>query len=228
MEKREVCKVYESPTTMEIHLAFKGRYQIARSLTERIRRDQGQATLSRYRQTRRFKEVIMVISTDMPFAKLETHLLEVFDGYEKFDLRDGGRCVITDESGHQRDVDLENPMDMDSVFSLFEGGLEGSKKPDTQTMESVPPPEPRTKDEETPKEVMATTNLKKLRKLVGMPHKVLSSNIGNTSTGLNGYESQDNMYISTLRRIINGLGGSLELVVHLPNGDFRINQFDKT
>ena len=228
MEQRETCRVYESPTTMEIHLAFKGRYKLARSLTERIRRDQGRATLSKFRQTRRFKEVFMVISTDPPFAKLEPHLLAVFEGYEKYDLHDGGRCVITDENGHQREVDLEDPMQMDPALSLFEGSFGGIQNSKTQIMERVPPPESRTKDEATPKEVMATVNLKKLRKLVGLTQEELAMKVGIGSTSLHSYESRDNMYISTLRRLISGLGGSLELLVHLPTGDFRINQFERT
>ena len=38
-------------------------------------------------------------------------------------------------------------------------------------------------------------------------------------------ESQNDMQISTLRRVIHALGGSLELVAHLPGGDIRISQF---
>lgn len=38
-------------------------------------------------------------------------------------------------------------------------------------------------------------------------------------------ESQDDMQISTLRRIVNALGGELEIIAHMPTGDIRIRQF---
>jgi hypothetical protein len=33
------------------------------------------------------------------------------------------------------------------------------------------------------------------------------------------------MQVSTLRRLIQALGGELELIAHLPGGDIRIGQF---
>ena len=33
------------------------------------------------------------------------------------------------------------------------------------------------------------------------------------------------MQVGTLRRLIEALGGQLEIVVHLPKGDIRIRQF---
>jgi hypothetical protein len=38
-------------------------------------------------------------------------------------------------------------------------------------------------------------------------------------------ESQDDMQISTLNRLIEALGGKLEIIAHLPGGDIRISQF---
>lgn len=33
------------------------------------------------------------------------------------------------------------------------------------------------------------------------------------------------MQISTLRRLIESLGGELEIIAHLPDGDVRLSQF---
>jgi hypothetical protein len=38
-------------------------------------------------------------------------------------------------------------------------------------------------------------------------------------------ESQDDMQISTLSRLVQSLGGQLELIAHMPKGDARITQF---
>jgi hypothetical protein len=38
-------------------------------------------------------------------------------------------------------------------------------------------------------------------------------------------ETREDMYVSTLRRLVEALGGKLEIVVHLPTGDIRIQQF---
>jgi len=35
------------------------------------------------------------------------------------------------------------------------------------------------------------------------------------------------MQIGTLRRIIEALGGELELIAHLPGGDVRLSQFQR-
>ncbi len=39
-------------------------------------------------------------------------------------------------------------------------------------------------------------------------------------------EKKTDMYISTLRRFIEAMGGRLEITAHFPEGDVRINQFE--
>ncbi|MCP4488036.1 MAG: hypothetical protein GY820_12050 [Gammaproteobacteria bacterium] len=39
-------------------------------------------------------------------------------------------------------------------------------------------------------------------------------------------EKKADMYISTLRRFIEAMGGELEISAHFPEGDVRINQFE--
>jgi hypothetical protein len=38
-------------------------------------------------------------------------------------------------------------------------------------------------------------------------------------------EQQADMYVSTLRRYLEALGGTLEIVAHFPDRDVRITQF---
>jgi len=40
-------------------------------------------------------------------------------------------------------------------------------------------------------------------------------------------EKKVDMYISTLRRFIEAMGGQLEIRAHFPEGDVRINQFEE-
>jgi hypothetical protein len=50
---------------------------------------------------------------------------------------------------------------------------------------------------------------------------VLEADQGNISK----LERRTDMYISTLRRYIEALGGDLEITAHFPDGDVRITQF---
>ena len=49
--------------------------------------------------------------------------------------------------------------------------------------------------------------------------------MGIKQPSLSKLESQEDMQISTLQRLVHALGGELELVAHMPAGDIRIRQF---
>jgi len=40
-------------------------------------------------------------------------------------------------------------------------------------------------------------------------------------------ESQTDMYVNTLRRFVEAMGGELHIVAHFPQGDVAISQFEK-
>jgi transcriptional regulator with XRE-family HTH domain len=73
--------------------------------------------------------------------------------------------------------------------------------------------------------MMAEMLLAEIRKSVGLTQEDLAAAIGIQQPSLSKLENQDDMQISTLRRLIEGLGGSLEIIAHLPKGDVRISQF---
>ena len=89
-------------------------------------------------------------------------------------------------------------------------------------------PESRTRADARTKEMMADMLLAEVRRLVGLTQEELAKKLGITQPTLSKLESQDDMQISTLRRLITGLGGSLEILVHLPTGDLRIHQFEES
>jgi DNA-binding XRE family transcriptional regulator len=75
------------------------------------------------------------------------------------------------------------------------------------------------------KEVMAEMLLAEIRKEAGLTQQDIAKTIGIQQPSLSKLESQDDMQISTLQRLIHALGGQLELIAHMPGGDIRISQF---
>ena len=86
-------------------------------------------------------------------------------------------------------------------------------------------PEARTRSEARTKAMMADMLLGEVRELVGLTQEELAKRLGIKQPTLSHLESQEDMQVSTLRRVIEALGGTLEIVVHLPTGDIRIQQF---
>jgi transcriptional regulator with XRE-family HTH domain len=61
----------------------------------------------------------------------------------------------------------------------------------------------------------------------GMTQRQLADALGVKQPTLAQFEKQDDIQVSTLRRIVEALGGELDLVVRLPSGEFHIGQFVK-
>lgn len=69
--------------------------------------------------------------------------------------------------------------------------------------------------------------LAEARQFSGMTQKDLAAALGITQPSLSKMEGQHDIQVSTLSRLIKSLGGELELIAHLPNGDIRLTQFDQ-
>ncbi len=89
-------------------------------------------------------------------------------------------------------------------------------------------PRQRVRAEARAKEMMAEMLLAEIRRSVGLTQQDLARSLGVTQPSLSKLEKQDDMHISTLRRLVEALGGRLEVVAHLPKGDIRISQFAQT
>jgi transcriptional regulator with XRE-family HTH domain len=89
-------------------------------------------------------------------------------------------------------------------------------------------PDARVRAEARTKDMIAEMLLTEIRQLVGLTQEDVAKKLGIKQPTLSKLESQDDMYISTLRRLVEALGGKLEMVVHLPAGDIRIQQFEKS
>ena len=81
------------------------------------------------------------------------------------------------------------------------------------------------KAEAKAKEMMAEMLLAEIRKEVGITQEDLAKTMGIKQPSLSKLESQEDIQISTLKRLIQALGGQLELIAHMPAGDIKISQF---
>ena len=75
------------------------------------------------------------------------------------------------------------------------------------------------------KDMMTEMLLAEIRKQMGFTQEELAECLGIKQPSLSKLESQNDMQISTLQRLIGALGGYLELTAHMPNGAVRITQF---
>lgn len=96
------------------------------------------------------------------------------------------------------------------------------------TLRAKMSPERRARVDARTREMIAEMLLAEIRRLVGLTQEELAKKLGIKQPTLSRLEAQDDMQISTLRRLIEALGGRLEIVAHLPAGDIRIEQFQET
>ena len=92
-------------------------------------------------------------------------------------------------------------------------------------LETQMAPERRARAEMKAKEIMADMLLAEIRKQMGLTQEQLAKALNIKQPTLSKIESQGDMQIGTLSRIIEALGGELELIAHLPGGDVRLSQF---
>jgi transcriptional regulator with XRE-family HTH domain len=78
------------------------------------------------------------------------------------------------------------------------------------------------------KELLGELLLSELRQLAGKSQQQLAAALGIKQPSLSKLENQDDMQISTLRRIVQALGGELEVIAKFPKGAVKIDQFDQT
>lgn len=88
------------------------------------------------------------------------------------------------------------------------------------------PPESLSRAKARAKEMMAEMLLAEVRKAGGLTQQELATSLGIKQPTLSRLESQNDMQISTLRCLIQALGGQLEIIAHMPGGDIRLTQFE--
>jgi DNA-binding XRE family transcriptional regulator len=86
-------------------------------------------------------------------------------------------------------------------------------------------PEARARAKARAKQVMAEMLLSQIREAAGLTQEEVAANLGIRQPTLSRMESQSDMQVGTLQRLVSALGGELELIAHLPGRDIRIRQF---
>ena len=76
------------------------------------------------------------------------------------------------------------------------------------------------------KELMAEMLLVEIRKLTGKSQRELAEALGIKQPSLSKLEGQSDIQVSTLRRLIEALGGQLEIVARFADKTVKIVQFD--
>ena len=75
-------------------------------------------------------------------------------------------------------------------------------------------------------ELLAELLLSEIRKLAGKSQGELAQALGIKQPSLSKLENQDDMQISTLKKIVEALGGEVQIIARFPKGQVRIRQFD--
>jgi plasmid maintenance system antidote protein VapI len=76
-------------------------------------------------------------------------------------------------------------------------------------------------------ELLGELLLSEIRELAGKSQSQVAEALGIKQPSLSKLEKQSDMQISTLRRIVNALGGELEVVARFPKGTVKLDQFNQ-
>ena len=77
------------------------------------------------------------------------------------------------------------------------------------------------------RELLGELLLSEIRELAGKSQRQVADVLGIKQPSLSKLEKQSDMQISTLRRIVNALGGELEVIARFPKGTVKIEQFNQ-
>ena len=89
------------------------------------------------------------------------------------------------------------------------------------------PVERRRRVEKRVESALFSMALQDLRRGRQLTQKELATLLGVNQPALSKMERQEDMNISTLRRIVRAMGGDLKLIAEFPEEDIIINQFEK-
>ena len=89
-------------------------------------------------------------------------------------------------------------------------------------------PEQRERSQEIADGLRAEMALGELRRARRVTQEAMADVLGNRQAAVSKVERRADMYVSTLRRYVEALGGELEITAHFPEGDVRISQFEES
>lgn len=86
-------------------------------------------------------------------------------------------------------------------------------------------PEARARSQAKAAAMIREMTLADLREALKLTQDQLAKKMRVNQAAVSKIERRTDMYVSTLRRMIEKMGGELEIRARLPHGEFRINQF---
>jgi transcriptional regulator with XRE-family HTH domain len=87
------------------------------------------------------------------------------------------------------------------------------------------PREVRLRSEASAAKMISEMGLAELRAAMGMTQESLANALHVKQASISKMERRSDMYISTLSKIIEAMGGELQIVAKMPNGNVKIRQF---
>jgi DNA-binding transcriptional regulator YiaG len=89
------------------------------------------------------------------------------------------------------------------------------------------PKERRARIEARARKTLKEINLRELRQAFALTQQQLAESLEINQAAVSKMESQSDMYLSTLRRILKAMGAELRIVARFPGGEVVINQFNQ-
>jgi DNA-binding XRE family transcriptional regulator len=86
-------------------------------------------------------------------------------------------------------------------------------------------PESRARSEALYQQLLAEMPLQELRKALELTQQQMAATLGVNPAAVSRMEGQTDMYVSTLRRFVEAMGGELRIVAYFPQGNVEISQF---
>jgi transcriptional regulator with XRE-family HTH domain len=88
-------------------------------------------------------------------------------------------------------------------------------------------PDAQARSREKTAVMMKDMALHELRNARDLTQGALAEQLNLEQPAVSKLERRTDMYVSTLRKYIEAMGGELEIVAHFPEGNVRINQFEE-
>ena len=86
-------------------------------------------------------------------------------------------------------------------------------------------PEARQRAEEAAQTLLSAMPLNELRQARGLSQKMLAEVLHVQQPSIAKIEKRTDMYLSTLRSLIEAMGGELEIIARFPDGSVKISNF---
>ncbi len=96
-----------------------------------------------------------------------------------------------------------------------------------KTLQAKMSPEARVRSEDKANQMIREMALDELRAALDLTQEHLAELLHVNQAAISKVERRSDMYISTLRKIIEAMGGQLDIRAILPDGIVRINQFEE-